>query len=429
MKDFVHLHVHSEYSLLDGSARIDELAEQASKLGMNALALTDHGVMYGTIQFYKACKKYGIKPILGCEIYVTNADYMLKDNLNRKYYHLVVLAENEEGYQNLLKIVSEGFVNGYYYRPRVDYNILRKYSKGIIATSACLGGEVQSALLDGNYNKAKEVALLYNDIFGEGNFFLELQDHGMPEQIKVNEDLRILSKDINIDLIASNDTHYLNKSDSISHDVLLCVQTGTTIHEENRMKFPSDEFYLKSPEEMYELFPEDEEALQNTQKIADRCNVEIEFHNLHLPQFDVPEGYSNTEYLEHLVKIGLNERYDEITEEIEERYKYEYDTIVKMGYIDYFLIVWDFVRYAKDNDIPVGPGRGSAAGSLISYALGITDVDPLKYSLLFERFLNPERVSMPDIDIDFCYERREEVIKYVLDKLYIHKLHLICLQV
>ncbi|NLY20991.1 MAG: DNA polymerase III subunit alpha, partial [Tissierellia bacterium] len=376
----------------------------------------DHGVMYGTIQFYKACKKHGIKPILGCEIYVTNTDYMLKDNLNRKYYHLVVLAENEEGYQNLLKIVSEGFVNGYYYRPRVDYNILRKYSKGIIATSACLGGEVQSALLDGNYNKAKEVALLYNDIFGEGNFFLELQDHGMPEQIRVNEDLRVLSKDVNIELIASNDTHYLNKSDSISHDVLLCVQTGTTIHEENRMKFPSDEFYLKSPEEMYELFPEDSEALQNTQKIAHRCNVEIEFHNLHLPQFDVPEGYTNTEYLEYLVKIGLNERYDEITKEIEERYKYEYDTIVKMGYIDYFLIVWDFVRYAKENDIPVGPGRGSAAGALISYALGITDVDPLKYSLLFERFLNPERVSMPDIDIDFCYERREEVIKYVIDK-------------
>lgn len=416
MKDFVHLHVHTEYSLLDGSARIEELAKKASELGMNSLAITDHGVMYGAIQFYKACKKYDIKPILGCEIYVTNTDYLLKDNINRKYYHLILLAETIEGYHNLLKIVSEGFVNGYYYRPRVDYEILRKYSKGIIASSACLGGEVQAALLDGNYEKAKEVALVYEDIFGAGNFFLELQDHGMEEQIAVNRELRKLSSDIGIDLIATNDTHYLNRDDAVAHDVLLCVQTGTTIHEENRMKFPSEEFYLKSPEEMYELFPQDHEALMNTQKIADRCNVEIEFHNLHLPQFDVPEGYSNVEYLKALVMEGLVDRYGTITEEIQERYEYEYNTIVTMGYVDYFLIVWDFVRYAIQNDIPVGPGRGSAAGSLISYALGITDVDPLKYNLLFERFLNPERVSMPDIDIDFCYERREEVIKYVIEK-------------
>ena len=416
MKKFVHLHVHSEYSLLDGSAKIKDLVSKTKELGMDSIALTDHGSMYGIIQFYKACKDEGIKPILGSEVYVTAGSMTDKNPKNRQYYHLVLLAENNTGYQNLMKIVSLGNVEGYYYRPRVDYDVLKKYSEGLIATSACLSGEVQEYLMNGDYEGAKEKAFFYEDIFGKGNFFLELQDHNMDEQKKVNEDLLKLSKDTSIDLIASNDSHYLNQEDYIAHDVLLCIQTGKTVNDENRMKFPSNEFYLKSPEEMYELFPYAEEALENTQKIADRCNVELEFHKTKLPHFEAPDGYENEEYLKLLIEKGLKKRYGNITEEIEERYEYEFNTIKEMGFIDYFLIVWDFVRFAKDEDIPVGPGRGSAAGSIISYALEITGIDPLKHNLLFERFLNPERISMPDIDIDFCYERREEVIDYVIEK-------------
>lgn len=415
MKDFVHLHVHSEYSLLDGSSKIEELPKRAKELGMNSIALTDHGNMYGTIGFYKACEEEGIKPILGCEVYISSGDYLEKDK-NSKRYHLILLAENNIGYKNLMKIVSEGFINGYYYKPRIDKNILKKYSEGIIATSACLGGEVQRKLNYGDYEGAKTSALEYKEIFGSDNFFLELQNHGIKEQIHVNKDLEILSKEIGLNLIATNDVHYLKKEDANAHDVLLCVQTGTIVSEENRMRFPSDEFYLKSKEEMYELFKNNEEALLNTQKIADRCNVDIKFHELHLPKFDIPEGYTNVTYLRKLVEDGLVERYEVINDEIKERLEYEFNTIVDMGFVDYFLIVWDFIRFSRENGIVVGPGRGSAAGSIISYALRIIDIDPLQFDLLFERFLNPERVSMPDIDIDFCYERREEVIEYVIEK-------------
>ncbi|MGO1581496.1 MAG: DNA polymerase III subunit alpha [Peptoniphilaceae bacterium] len=415
MKDFVHLHVHSEYSLLDGSARVSELAKRAKELNMNAIALTDHGNMYGIISFYKACKEEGIKPILGCEVYISDGDYRKFDNKMARY-HLILLAENNEGYENLMKIVSESYVNGYYYKPRIDVKVLEKYSKGIIATSACLGGEVQRKLNYGQYEAAKKAALKYEKIFGKGNFFLELQDHNIAEQKRVNKQLELLSKETNIDLIATNDIHYLEREDAKAHDVLLCIQTGKTVQEENRMKFPSNEFYLKSKKEMYELFSGNEEALKNTQKIADRCNVDIEFHNLHLPHFEVPKGYTNETYLRYLVEIGLKERYKTIDDNIRNRVEYEFKTIVNMGYVDYFLIVWDFIKYAKDNGIVVGPGRGSAAGSIISYALRIIDIDPMEFDLLFERFLNPNRVSMPDIDIDFCYERREEVIDYVIKK-------------
>lgn len=414
--DFVHLHVHSEYSLLDGSARIRDMVSRAKELGMNSLALTDHGSMYGILQFYKACKDEGINPILGSEVYVTAGDMTEKNQGNRQYFHLVLLAENNIGYQNLMKIVSIGNVDGFYYRPRVDYEVLKKYSEGIIATSACLSGEVQEYLLRGDYEAAKEKAFFYEDIYGKGNFFLELQDHGMEEQKIINERLLKLSEDTGIELIASNDSHYLKQEDYIAHDVLLCIQTAKTINDENRMKFPSNEFYLKSPEEMYKLFSYAPQALENTQKIADRCHVDIEFHKTKLPHFFAPDGYENEDYLKELIEAGLIKRYGIITQEIQDRYEYELNTILNMGYVDYFLIVWDFVRFAKEQGIPVGPGRGSAAGSIISYALEITGVDPLEYNLLFERFLNPERVSMPDIDIDFCYERREEVIDYVIEK-------------
>ncbi|SHH58790.1 DNA polymerase-3 subunit alpha [Anaerosphaera aminiphila DSM 21120] len=415
MKNFVHLHVHSEYSLLDGSVKIDELPKRVKELGMNSVALTDHGNMYGIIAFYKACKKEGIKPVLGCEVYVSDGDYKSRDK-NMKRFHLILLAENNIGYKNLMKIVSEGYVNGYYYKPRVDKEILEKYHEGIIASSACLAGEVQRKLSDGDFETAEDVALEYERIFGKGNFFLELQNHGIREQLEVNKRLEVLSEKLDIPLIATNDVHYLKREDSKAHDVLLCVQTGTTVNEPNRMKFETDEFYLKSPEEMYELFSSNEEALLNTQKIADRCNVDIEFHNLHLPHFEVPSGYTNETYLRELVESGLKERYGSIDEKVLNRFNYEFNTIVSMGYVDYFLIVWDFIRYARENEIIVGPGRGSAAGSIVSYALKIIDVDPLEFDLLFERFLNPERISMPDIDIDFCYERREEVIEYVINK-------------
>ncbi len=412
MNNFVHLHLHSEYSLLDGSTRISLLPKRVKELNMDAVALTDHGNMYGAIAFYKACKDEGIKPILGCEVYISKKDLSIKDKSNERY-HLILLAENNEGFKNIMKIVSIGFVDGYYYKPRIDKEVLKKYSKGIIATSACLGGEVQKLILNRDIEAAKKSALEYRGIFGENNFFLELQDHGMPEQARVNRELINLSKELEIPLTVSNDVHYLNKDDAKSHDVLLCIQTGKTVNDENRMKFPSDEFYLKSPDEMAALFPENKDALENTVEIANRCNVDIKFHDLHLPDFSVPSEYTHEEYLKKLAVEGMYNRYENVTDEIKNRFEFEFNTIRDMGYVDYFLIVWDFIRYARKHEIQVGPGRGSAAGSVISFCLGITDVDPLKFDLLFERFLNPERVSMPDIDIDFCYERREEVIEYV----------------
>jgi len=416
MAKFTHLHVHTEYSLLDGSIRIKDLIKKTKELGMDSIAITDHGSMFGVIQFYKEAKKNDINPIIGCEVYVSINSYLEKEPKDKSQYHLVLLAENNIGYQNLLKIVSEGYVNGFYYKPRVDHNILRKYSEGIICLSACLGGEVQQFILQNNYNKAKEVASIYNDIFGQNNFYLELQDHGIQEQQVVNKALANISKELNIPLIATNDIHYLTRKDASVHDVLLCIQTAKTVQDEDRMRFPSDEFYLKSPEEMAYLFREYPESITNSTKIASRCSVEIDFNTLHLPEYNVPEGYDNVEYLRKLSLDGITSRYEDITEEIKNRFEFEFKTIVDMGYTDYFLIVWDFIKYSKDNNIAVGPGRGSAAGSVVSYGLGITDIDPLKYGLLFERFLNPERITMPDIDIDFCYERREEVIRYVVDK-------------
>ena len=413
---FVHLHVHTEYSLLDGSIRIEDLVKRTKDLGMDSVAITDHGSMFGVIQFYKEAKKQGIKPILGSEVYMAVNKHTEKEQKDKNQYHLVLLAENNEGYQNLMKIVSEGYVNGFYYKPRVDKDILRKYSKGIIALSACLGGEIQQYLLDNNYEGAKRTALEYKEIFGKDNFFLELQNHGLNEQIEVNNRLIQISKELGIPLVATNDVHYLTKDDAIVHDILLCIQTGKTVDEENRMKFPTNQFYLKSPEEMKAIFKEQIQALENTVWIGKRCNVELDFNTLHLPKYDIPKSYTNESYLRELTLKGLKEKYGEITEEIMNRFEYEFKTIVDMGYIDYFLIVWDFIKFAKDNEIMVGPGRGSAAGSIVSYGLGIIDIDPLKYGLIFERFLNPERVTMPDIDIDFCYERREEVIQYVVEK-------------
>lgn len=414
--NFTHLHVHTSYSLLDGSVRIDELMKKVKKLNMESIAITDHGNMFGVVEFYKQAVKNGIKPILGCEIYITKQNYKDEENKEREGFHLILLAENETGYLNLMKIVSEGYVNGFYYKPRVDKELIEKYSEGLIALSACLGGEVQKHLIQSEYELAKELALRYNNIFGQGNFYLELQDHGMKEQKIVNQQLIRLSKETNIPLVATNDIHYTDRTDAKVHDALLCIQTGKTINEENRMKFPTDQFYVKSYDEMKELFPNQEEALENTCKIAGRCNVELDFETMHLPEYDVPDGYTNSEYFRKLCEEGLKERYEVITDEIRERLEFEIETIENMDYVDYFLIVWDFIKYAKDNDIMVGPGRGSAAGSLVSYTLGIIDIDPIKYDLLFERFLNPERISMPDIDIDFCYERREEVIDYVIEK-------------
>ncbi|MBZ2175656.1 DNA polymerase III subunit alpha [Schnuerera sp. xch1] len=413
---FVHLHVHTEYSLLDGSSRIGNLLDRTKELGMDTIAITDHGSMFGVIDFYKKAKEKEMKPILGCEVYVAMNKYTEKEPKDKNQYHLVLLAENNTGYGNLIKIVSEGYVNGFYYKPRVDHEVLKKYSEGIIALSGCLAGEVQQYLLNGNYEKAKEISLKYNQIFGQDNFFLELQDHGMDEQKEINDKLIKLSKETGIPLVATNDVHYLKKEDAIVHDTLLCIQTGKTINEEDRMKFPSDEFYLKSYYEMESIFSNIKEALRNTVWIGERCNVDIDFDTLHLPEYEVPEGYTNVEYLKKLCIEGLQNRYERITSEIRDRFDFEFNTIVEMGYVDYFLIVWDFIKFAKDNGIMVGPGRGSAAGSIVSYAIGIIDIDPLEHDLLFERFLNPERVSMPDIDIDFCYERREEVIDYVVEK-------------
>ena len=412
---FTHLHVHTEFSLLDGACRIGELINRAKELNMTSLAITDHGCMYGVVEFFKAAKKAGIKPILGFEAYVAPRKMTDKDSqLDKNQYHLVLLAENYEGYKNIIKLCSAGFVDGYYYKPRVDHEVLKAHSKGVIALSACLAGEVQSYLMDDNYEKALDTCLMYKDIFGENNFFLEMQDHGMEEQKKVNRGLLKMSEETGIKLVATNDVHYINKEDAYFHDVLLCIQMQRIVSEEDRMKFPSDEFYLKSYEEMAKLFPE--EAIANTAAIADRCNVELDFDTVHLPEFKIPEGYTKTEYFREICQTGLRDRYKNIDEGIQERLDYEISIIEQMGYVDYFLIVWDFIKYSRDNNIMVGPGRGSAAGSLVAYSMKITNIDPLRYNLIFERFLNPERISMPDIDVDFCYERREEVIDYVKRK-------------
>ena len=416
--NFTHLHVHTEYSLLDGSNKIKEYVARVKELGMDSAAITDHGVMYGVIDFYRAAREAGINPILGCEVYVAPGSRFDKDTGTGedRYYHLVLLAENNKGYSNLMKIVSKGFVEGFYYKPRVDMELLREYHEGIIALSACLAGEVSRYLTRGMYEDAKAAALRYQDIFGKGNFFLELQDHGISEQQEVNRQLLRMHQETGIELVATNDVHYTTAEDADPHDILLCLQTGKKLADEDRMRYEGGQYYVKSPEEMERLFPYALEALENTHKIAERCHVEIEFGVTKLPKYDVPEGYTSWEYLNKLCFDGLSERYHPVTQELKDRLEYELSTIKNMGYVDYFLIVWDFIKYARDNDIMVGPGRGSAAGSLVAYTLGITQLDPIRYDLLFERFLNPERVSMPDIDVDFCFERRQEVIDYVVRK-------------
>ena len=414
---FTHLHVHTEYSLLDGASRIPKVVARAKELGMDSLAITDHGVMFGVIDFYKECKKQGIRPVIGCEVYTAARTRFDKDSDKDKYHgHLILLAENNDGYRNLIKIVSRGFTEGYYYKPRVDKDLLRAYSDGIIALSGCLAGKVQNFLLNRDYEGAKREAMELDDIFGHGNFFLEIQDQGLDEEAFINPQLLKLSEELDIPLAATNDVHYVNRSDAEAHDVLLAIQTATTVDDENRMRFPNDQFYLKSEDEMRRIFSFCPEAVDNTQKIAERCNVEFTFGEYHLPEFIPPEGYTNREYLRELCRKGLSERYDPVTPELTERLEYEMGVIESMGYVEYFLIVWDFINYARENGIMVGPGRGSAAGSLVAYSLRITDIDPIKYCLIFERFLNPERVSMPDIDIDFCIERRGEVIEYVKRK-------------
>ena len=415
---FAHLHVHTEYSLLDGSNKIKEYVARVKELGMNSAAITDHGVMFGCIDFYKAAKEAGIKPILGCEVYVAPGSRFDRETVKgeERYYHLVLLAENDLGYSNLTKIVSKGYVDGFYYKPRVDMEILQQYHEGIIALSACLAGEVPRYLVRNFYEEGKKAALRYQEIFGKGNFFLELQDHGIPEQRLVNQQLMRMSQETGIELVATNDVHYTYESDADSHDILLCIQTGKKVSDEDRMRYEGGQYYVKSEEEMRSLFPYALQALENTQKIADRCEVNIEFGVTKLPRFDVPEGYTAWEYLNKLCREGLERLYDPVTEELKERLDYELNTIRTMGYVDYFLIVWDFIKFARDHEIMVGPGRGSAAGSLVSYTLGITQLDPMRYQLLFERFLNPERVTMPDIDVDFCFEPRQEVIDYVTRK-------------
>ncbi len=415
---FTHLHVHTEYSLLDGSCKIRELTARAKELGMDSMAITDHGAMYGVIDFYRAAREEGIKPIIGCEVYVSPGSRFDRETVNGedRYYHLVLLAENNRGYENLMKIVSKGFIDGFYYKPRVDYEILQTFHEGLICLSACLAGEVQKYLERGLYQQAKEAALRYEGIFGKGNFFLELQDHGIPAQKTVNQALLRLSKDLDIDLVATNDIHYTLAEDAAAHDILLCIQTGKKVTDENRMRYEGGQFYCKSEEEMRALFPYAQQALDNTHKIADRCNVEIEFGVTKLPRFDVPDGYDSWGYLNKLCEEGMARRYPEDDGTLKKRLDYELNVIHTMGYVDYFLIVWDFIHFARSHGIMVGPGRGSAAGSIVAYCLEITNIDPIRYNLLFERFLNPERVSMPDIDIDFCYERRQEVIDYVVEK-------------
>ena len=415
MAEFVHLHVHSEFSLLDGANRIKDLPVRAKELGMKAMAITDHGVMFGVIDFYKACMANGIKPIIGCEVYVAPRKRTDKDpNIDARYNHLILLAKDNEGYKNLTKLVSIGFTEGFYYKPRIDKEILEKYHENLICCSACLAGEVNQAILKNDMEEAERVALWYKNLFGE-DYYLEVQNNGVKEQVLVNQKLVELSRKLNIPLVATNDAHYLKKEDAYNHEVLLCIQTGKRMTDEDRMRFETDELYVKSPEEMIEYFSGIPDAIENTVKIAEKCNVEFEFGHTILPNYDVPEGFeTHYDYLKKLTDDGMIKRYgEEIPEDITQRKEYELSVIKKMGYVDYFLIVWDYINYAKSNGIPVGPGRGSGAGSIVAYAIGITDIDPIKYNLIFERFLNPERISMPDFDVDFCYERRQEVIDYV----------------
>ena len=415
---FTHLHVHTEYSLLDGSNKIKEYVKRVKELGMDSAAITDHGVMYGVIDFYKAAKEAGINPILGCEVYVapnSRFDRELTGGEDR-YYHLVLLAENNTGYANLVKIVSKGFTEGYYYKPRVDFELLQEYHEGLIALSACLAGEVPRLIQKGLIEEAKKTAKKFEDCFGKGNYFLELQDHGIPAQKTVNAALLSMSKELDIPLVATNDVHYTYAEDAQPHDILLCLQTGKRLSDENRMRYEGGQYYVKSEEEMKGLFPYAWEAVENTQRIADRCHVEIEFGKYKVPHYEVPDGMNSWEYLNMLCDKGMQERYPEDDGTLRKRLEYELDIIKTMGFVDYFLIVWDYINYCRENDIAVGPGRGSAAGSIVSYCLKITNIDPIKYNLLFERFLNPERVSMPDIDVDFCYERRQEVIDHVSRK-------------
>lgn len=418
MSEFVHLHVHSEFSLLDGANRIKDLPVRAKELGMDAIAVTDHGAMFGTIDFYKACKANVVKPIIGCEVYVAPRTRFDKEpNIDNKYYHLILLAKNNEGYKNLAKLVSLGYVDGYYYKPRIDKEILEKYHEGLICCSACLGGEIAQSILKDDLAKAEEIALWHKNIFGE-DYYLEVQSNTLREQILVNQKLVELARKLNIPLVATNDSHYLKKEDYYNHEVLLCIQTGKRMTDEDRMKFQTNDFYIKSPEEMKEFFKNIPEALENTVKIAEKCNVDFEFGHTILPNYDVPEEFeTHYDYIKKLCDDGILSRYGENpTKEILDRAEYELSVIKKMGYVDYFLIVWDYINWAKSQGIPVGPGRGSGAGSIVAYAIGITDIDPIKYNLIFERFLNPERVSMPDFDVDFCYERRQEVIDYVSRK-------------
>ena len=418
MGDFVHLHVHSEYSLLDGANRIKELPKVAKELGMDAISITDHGVMYGAIEFYKACKEEGIKPIIGCEVYVAPRTRFDKESgIDNKYNHLILLAKNNQGYKNLSKMVSIGFTEGYYYKPRIDLETLEKYHEGLVCCSACLAGSLPQAILDGNMEKAEEIALWYKNLFGE-DYYLEIQTNTLKEQALVNQKLVELSRKLNIPLVATTDAHYTRKEDAYNHEVLLCIQTGKKMSDIDRMRFATDDFYIKSPEEVKEFFPNLPEAIQNTVKIAEKCNVEFEFGHTILPNYEVPAEFpTHYDYFKKLCDDGIRKRYGEnLPQDILDRMEYEVSVIKKMGYVDYFLIVWDFINWAKSNGIPVGPGRGSGAGSIVAYSIGITDIDPIKYNLLFERFLNPERISMPDFDVDFCYERRQEVIDYVARK-------------
>ena len=415
---FTHLHLHTEYSLLDGSCKIGELMARAKELGMEHIAITDHGNMYGVIDFYRAALKEGINPVIGCEVYVAPGSRFDRENVRGedRYNHLVLLAENNTGYANLMKIVSIGFTEGFYYKPRVDMEVLEKYHEGIIALSACLAGIVATNLRQGFYEEAKKEALRLSDIFGPDHFYLELQDHGIDAQKTVNQGLLRMSQETGLELVATNDVHYIRAEDAEPHDILLCIQTQHKVQDEDRMRYEGGQFYLKSEEEMLSLFPYAKEAVENTSKIAQRCHVDIEFGKYKLPKFDVPEGFTSWEYLKHLCYEGIHRRYVDVTPEIQERLDYELNTIKNMGFVDYFLIVWDFIHYSREHGIIVGPGRGSAAGSIVAYSLEITNIDPLAFDLLFERFLNPERVTMPDIDVDFCYERRQEVIEYVTQK-------------
>ncbi len=414
---FVHLHLHTEYSLLDGACRIDGLMDRVKELGQTAVAITDHGVMYGCIDFYKAAMAAGVKPIIGCEVYVTRRGMSDRvHGIDNDPYHLVLLCQNRTGYENLCHLVSQAFIDGFYGKPRIDLELLSQYSEGLICLSACLAGAIPQYLMEEDYESAKKYALRLSEIFGEGNFYLELQDHGIPEQTPVNQGVMRLARETGLPLVVTNDAHYLRKEDAVMQDVLLCIQTGKTVDDENRMKFATEEFYLKSEEELRALFPNCGEAFENTQKIADRCNLEFTFHEYHLPSFPVPEGYTNEEYFRELCMNGFRERYENPPESYKERLEYEIGVISRMGYVNYYLIVWDFIRYAKEQGIPVGPGRGSGAASIVAYCMHITEVDPMKYALIFERFLNPERVSMPDFDTDFCQERRPEVIEYVMRK-------------